>query len=593
MRIREAVEKNYNALPGYKLVGYMEIAIPVFQRRLQVLVLSQKSIPVVEQFLLSFYKEGLQLDDIKGILGLTQQLIDEAWAGLIQKDYINNFTKTITEAGLKYLEENKIEKLEKKELQISIDGLTGEITKVNNQYMMQKDVKEKEIKALKSNYNKIQIEDIDFQSVKKVYKSYKQIDNENYTGDILDIIEVNGNTTRYRRVDVLFFQNNKNDLRILAYDDYNKVEEYEEKLLALENEGTSILVYNIDDFIKAAQVKDINELIKNASINECELIAQENINNEWDKYLNHNLDDKLIITPLISKCKLNRAFRECIEAQIKDNVKVQYIVAGMDFANEYQKNNCIFLQELSRFENFNFQQIPCYINKFIANLSKSEAIISIYEQNEIISNGSKFGLTEKVYKIKDGLFLSIYNKVLAIADSYKIPKLDDSFIDNKKLRERIEAIINLAKDCDSYMYNIDNIGWFGDSGIPDIKRLSDVPIAKNSENFKMFFDCFNKSFVESLEQNAKNKGNKRYFWEEFKTRYTELQKILEKIKTYRNKSFHLVLTEANRNKYYNYLQEDLNGYLPEFVDNGYIIIQQKVLLGLEEEIKKVLIRLRD
>ena len=48
MRIREAVEKNYNALPGYQLIGYNEIAIPVFQRRLQVLVLAKKTIPVVE-----------------------------------------------------------------------------------------------------------------------------------------------------------------------------------------------------------------------------------------------------------------------------------------------------------------------------------------------------------------------------------------------------------------------------------------------------------------------------------------------------------------------------------------------------------------
>ena len=78
MRVREAVEKNYNALPGYKLIGYTEIAIPVFQRRIQILLLSQKSIPVVEQFVLSLFKEGLRIDDIKDILGLNQQIIDEA-----------------------------------------------------------------------------------------------------------------------------------------------------------------------------------------------------------------------------------------------------------------------------------------------------------------------------------------------------------------------------------------------------------------------------------------------------------------------------------------------------------------------------------
>lgn len=593
MRIREAVEKNYNALPGYKLVGYTEIAIPIFQRRLQVLVLSKKTIPVVEQFLLSFYKEGLGLDDIREILGLTQQLVDEAWAGLIQKDYINNFTKSITEVGLQYLKESKIEKLEKKEIQIYIDGLTGEISKTTTQYMMQKAVKEKGIKALKSDYNKIQIEDIDFQSIKRVYKCYKQTDSENYSGDLLDIIEVNGNTTRYRRIDVLFFQNDKNDLRILAYDDYNKVEEYEEKLLALENNGTVILDYNIDDFINEQQVRDISDMIEDSSAEECEYISQDKINAEWDKLLASTKDGIIIITPLISECKLNKAFKERIETLVKDKANMQYIVSGKDFANEYQKNNCLFLQELSKSSCFKFKQIPCYFNKMIANTGKAEALISIYEQNPIISNGSKSGLIEKVYKLKGSLFLCLYNKVLATASNYKMPKINDSSFNSDKLKKKVEGIVELVKDCDSYMNSADGVGWFGDGGIPDIKRLLDVPVAKNGENFRIFVDSFNKSFIEALEHNAKIKGKKKYFWEEFKDQYNDLQRILEKIKTYRNKSNHLKLDDANRNKYFNYLKEDLSGYLPEFVDNGYLIIQQKILLDLETVVKKTLVNIRN
>lgn len=589
MRIREAVEKNYSALPGYKLVGYSEIAIPVFQRRLQVLVLSKKSIPVVEQFVLNFYKEGIPLDDIKEILGLTQQLIDEAWAGLIQKDYINNFTKAITQSGLQYLKEDKIEKLEKKEIQICIDGLTGKISKNNTQLMIQKAVKEKEIKALKSSYNKIKLEDLDFQSIKRVYKSYQQNDSENYSGDILDVIEMYGNTTRYRRIDVLFFHNFEKDLRILVYDDYNKIEEYEEKLLALENAENAILNYDIDDFINEVEVGNINSIIENSNKEDCEYISLDKINIEWDKYLSSKESEIIIITPLISECKLNKAFNQRLEVLAKEKTRVKYIVSGRDFSSEYQKNNCLSLQELNKFSNFEFKQIPYYLNKMIVNISKSEALVSIYEQNDIISNGSKKGIVEKVYKLKGNAFSNLYNKIVTIINNYKVPELNKDSFGKEQMEKKVKGISELAKDCDSYMYNIDSIGWFGEGGIPDIKRLLEVPIARNSESFRVFVDSFNKSLVESLEVNAKGKGKRKYFWNEFKNQYFDLHKILNKIKTYRNKSNHLKLDEPNKIKFHNYLQDDLNGYLPQFINNGYIILQRNILLELEEAIRKTLI----
>ena len=39
-------------------------------------------------------------------------------AGLIQRDYINNFTKEITDIGQDYLKNNNVESLEKEEFSI-------------------------------------------------------------------------------------------------------------------------------------------------------------------------------------------------------------------------------------------------------------------------------------------------------------------------------------------------------------------------------------------------------------------------------------------------------------------------------------------
>lgn len=92
--------------------------------------------------------------------------------------------------------------------------------------------------------------------------------------------------------------------------------------------------------------------------------------------------------------------------------------------------------------------------------------------------------------------------------------------------------------------------------------------------------------VESLEINAKSKDVKDYFWKQFIDRYPELQNILDKIKTYRNKSNHLELTKNNKQKYYDFLNKDLNVYLPDFIENGYLILQHKILDELKIAIKK-------
>ncbi|MFT8343559.1 MAG: hypothetical protein ABF652_19295 [Clostridium beijerinckii] len=593
MRIREAVEKNYNALPGYKLVGYSEVAIPIFQRRLQVLVLCNKSIPVVEQFVLNFYNEGLNIDEIREILGITQQLLDEAWVGLIQRDYIDNFTREVTDLGKEYLIENKVEKLEKKEIQISIDGLTGKISKINKQLMLSKTIKEKGIKALKSDLRKIELDDIDFKSVKRVYRQYGKNDIENYSGDLLDIIEVYGNTTRYRRVDILLFQNSEKELRILAYDDYNKIEEYEEKLLRIEDEGNSILSCDMEEFFIDRTVQELNSIIKNSNADECEIIKTDRINAEWEKYLSKNDEEMIIAIPLVNGCKIDTAFIEHIDSLVKDNVNIKLIVAGKEFSNAYQQNSCLLLKRGDQYSNFMFQQVPCYINKMILNIKNSSALVSVYDQNEIISNGSKNGIIEVAYELRGNSFNDLYSKLMTIIKNYNIPIKQNLFTSFKQLNNKIKEISVLAKDCDGYMNSIDGIGWFEENGIPDMERLLQIPLARSSESFRVFVDSLNKSLVESLEQNAKLKRKQKYFWREFKDGYPKLFDILNKIKTYRNKGNHLKLDDMNKEKYFQYLQDDLNGFIPEFVKDGYMIIQENILIELEKGIRDTLNSIRE
>ena len=171
-------------------------------------------------------------------------------------------------------------------------------------------------------------------------------------------------------------------------------------------------------------------------------------------------------------------------------------------------------------------------------------------------------------------------------------KFDLSNINKQVLRKMLDNILYLVKDADGYMYSNDDIGWIGSDEVPEINRFKEVPLANDEEKFRTFIDSINKSLVESLEINANQKGYKKYFWNEFEHRYTELQNILNKIKMYRNKSNHLELKEFNKQKYFKFLKEDMGGYMPEFIYKGYLILQFKILNELEMAIKNIISALK-
>lgn len=593
MRIREAIIRNYNDLPGYKLSGYSEAAIPMYQRKIHVLVLTQKSIPVVEEFVLNFYNEGLSLDDIKLVLGLEQQLIDEAMAGLIQRDYINNFTKEITDIGQDYLKNNNVENLEKEEFSIIIDGLTGEIKKNKNNLMVTKNIKNKGIRALRAYINKPEISDLDFKSLRRVFNQYKEseIVNENgievYSGNMVDIAHMEGNTTKYRRVELLIFKNDEDDVRVIAFDGFNRVEEYEEKLKELDSRGVALLKYDYDKYFESNNVKNINSILK--SENDVINIEYEKVNLLYQTYLEQNSGNILIILPLISQCIITEAFVDKIEGKLKKGVNINIILCGSDYKGEFQKKIYRKLKNVySKYQKLRIQQTPQYFNKMIINLDNKEAIVSIYERNNISLTSTKEGIVEYFYEVKSNSYELIYNAILDDNKKRYEMKFDLPNINKKALTKMLDDILYLVKDADGYMYSNDDVGWIGNNEVPEINRFKEIPLANDEEKFRIFIDSINKSLVESLEINAKQKGCKKYFWNDFKQEYTELQNILNKIKTYRNKSNHLELDEFNKQKYYNFLNEDMNGYMPEFIYKGYLILQFKILNELEIAIKNTI-----
>lgn len=592
MRIRETVYKNINDLPGYNLLGYIEVAIPIYEIRLHVLALTRTTIPVIEEFVLNFYNEGLDLDKIEKLLGLDKELIDQAWAGLMQRDYISYIDKHITEQGLEYLNNNSVEELEKIEFPILIDGITGTINKINTQLMNTRNVKKIGLKALKANIRRPNIDEIDFKSVKKVFNSYKNKNPDIYSGDILEIVHMEGKSTKFKRIEMLFFKNNENDTRILAYDGYNRLNDYEEKLKELDKKGVVLLKYDYGEYFNSKSVYKINELTV-ANKNVHKEIPLEKYNELLNEYMSDN-GEIILINPLISICNLNYGFINNLEINLKNNKKITIIISGKDYISEYQKKVYDRLNKLRyKYKNFNIKQIHEYINKIIINSRKKQALVTIYKKESINLETSKIGIIEKVYEIKNDIFDETCKLISSL---YNITNLLEFELPNSNtnwLKQQIDYVIKLVRDADGYMFNNDNVGWIGNDELLNITQFKEVPLATNRNQFGIFIENINKSLVESLDNNSKKKKHsKKYFWNDFKEQYPKLQHVLDKIRTYRNKSKHLNLTEENNEKYFKYLTEDLDGYMPDFIPNGYLILQYKIINELNKSIEDVIKKIK-
>ena len=274
-------------------------------------------------------------------------------------------------------------------------------------------------------------------------------------------------------------------------------------------------------------------------------------------------------------------------------MNIDIILCGKDYKGEFQKKVYRKLRNISsKYKTLTIKQTPHYFNKTIINLNKKESIVSIYEKNNTSLTSTKEGVVEHFYEVKSNSCELIYNIILDDNKKREAVKCDLSHINKQVLRKMVEDILYLVKDADGYMYSNDDIGWIGAYEVPEINRFKEVPLANDEEKFRTFIDSINKSLVESLEINAIKKGHKKYFWNDFEHRYTELQSILNKIKTYRNKSNHLQLNEFNKQKYYNFLNEDMGGYMPEYIYNGYLILQFKILNELERAIKNTISELK-
>ncbi|WP_409342323.1 hypothetical protein [Paenibacillus sp. MBLB4367] len=574
MNIEKLADTYANDLPGLELVGYIEIGVPVFKRTLHCLEISKKPLPVIEEFVLRLSNLGVVKEELANILGIDETLVSEAWWNLVHKDLIELKTHFVSERGQKYIVENKMDTYEKVLLHVGIDGLLGTVQK-ERAYMAPKKVRENGLKPLNVLIEQPSVQNINIQQVRQVYKKSKEEDQ--YEGDLLDIYHVEGSKTQFRRLSVLIYSDGINK-RFMVYDGKHVLNGYEKAIFMLEERGFQLIKNSYDEYFQNDRVLMENLDIKNPCIGPGEIFTK------WNNLLDMVKKKLVVSIPMIDICGFSDYWLECIQRALDKKVEVIVIFSGREFTGSYIKEQYDKLRKLKRSNNLIIKQMPSFTNKLVI-ADETEGVITDFERFQIDLPKSKYCFKEKGYILSEQNILEIMKEFLKEEDEIKnIPA-----VSQKWLSDNLLVATELISQFDELLKSANGVGCLGDESIPDLQKLLDSPLATNEITFKTFINVINQSLVETFEKVWKRSGlSKVYFFSDFKVNQPGVQKVLHKIKLYRHSTHHLSLEDRFKPTYYSFLDEDLNGCLPQFKKDGFLILQYKIISELVMELKKAL-----
>ncbi|WCN36219.1 hypothetical protein [Aneurinibacillus uraniidurans] len=584
MNIQVVMEKAKSELPSYKLVGYFEKGFPQYKRKVLCLMLKDKKLPVVDEFVLRLYKEDMELSDMASCLGIDFGLIENSWYNLEHYGLIDTETKQITELGHTYLQEYKIDSYEKLEIDIYVDALTGKITK-NNNYMDGRSAGQINISVLNPLFRFPKIDDINKEQLKKVIADYKLNDPDNFDGSLIEILNIEGRTTHYKRMYVFIYCSDDGDVQFLVYEGIKRYEEYEIALKKLEEKGIAVSEPKMGTYFSEDSINYIDKYI-----DENKQIPPEESMNIFNQYLQIAKEEIHLSLPLIGDCTPPEMLIYTIQKRLKEGIKINLVISGKEFIDTHQKNQYEKIIKLrSQNDNLKLLHIPSYNNKILL-VDRKNGIISSFSKHQLDLSTSKHGITEYGYSLEAE---QVINCIDDMFNQFNKEEADSVSLDHGQLKQKIKTIVQLVTEFDDHVLPLNKVGWTAGAPIPNVQQLYDVPLCKSENQFKVFISSLHISFVESLDNAGKSKNKKGYFWNEFKQEFPDIHKTLHKIRLYRHSTEHTSLDDKNKPTYFGFLEEDLNGSLPMFVEKGYLILQEKLLTELEASLRNHLQRLLD
>ena len=263
MAIEELAKKYANAIPNFKLAKYYEAAIPQYRMEMVLVMEKEKTLSVLQEFVLKFIAEGVDEISIIGkFLGINISTVHRAVAELQKAELLTldiSFKKVrLTEKGREALRSIKTIVPEEVEYTLFMNGFTGEIYIDNLKKYVKKELKNFDIKDVPPYLEKPHFEDISYEEVKSAIIKYRNNNfhkNDKLEGNLLSISQLDKVYPEYTKVSVLIYLNKAGEIELRVYEKQTRRQEYEDILLKMYNERNTH-IFDLDEREKIDDVVD-------------------------------------------------------------------------------------------------------------------------------------------------------------------------------------------------------------------------------------------------------------------------------------------------------------------------------------------------
>lgn len=223
MTASEIAEK-FAVRPGFRLVDYIEVGLPVYNVVLQASTLLRKKISPLEEFVMRCVQLGMQdCGEISQFLGLDQQFVEGVVSGLVQDNNVclagvaesNEQALKLTQKGCKSLEEAETIVPEERTFSIFFDALLRKPALFRERLLKFKDLREqgfREIPSAPPRQPKVN----DF-PIKEVELLLRQLGGSGEKRDLLTIKRVERCTRLFRYAVALLYRSIDGDEPVVDF----------------------------------------------------------------------------------------------------------------------------------------------------------------------------------------------------------------------------------------------------------------------------------------------------------------------------------------------------------------------------------------
>lgn len=566
--INEIKKIGWEYLPSCELINVFEIGIPIYSLEITCFCNKTGTLPSIQDTILRLVDQGIRKEEIPLLMGLEEDLniFTVAYNELIHQEFIQR-RGMLSDLGREYLKEDKYTRNIKKINKIFIDGVSNTYFRSRENFVNSRNMRGKNIRDIKMVIERPNLKDLNFYEAKRIM-------NQNEEDElVVDLLEIKNSNVFYKRAQIAIFYDKKSEKNYyLIFDRLNMLTEYDEFLRSKDITEFLNLEEQIYDYEYSDKVKKYREVV----------FDKDNVSDEYDEFkqiIEKSKDIVRIYIPMIDSLLPTDSLIETFKHKLNNKIRIELFFTGEMISTNYGLLRIGEIEKLAKqYKGLKISHLPEYYPMSVSD-GKIFFCIDFYEH--IIINSNKDINT----CCSVGSFLTIeeYNQL----DLESVVLLDGltSYTNKKHMEMDVKKIIDEFYLFDMEQRKNNRKAWLTSS--EEINENQDslerLPFVKNKNDYEIMLTNLNKFFFETL----KNKYRANYFFNDFKNYYPKLQKIMLKIRIYRNAVQHIELSDPeDRQSLKDFLKEDTGGSYPGLVDNGYAKMQYLILNELLEALRE-------